>query len=1101
MNRAAIPALILLALLAAAVPAGARQTLALDGGWQCLFAEAKAPPPADGPWEPAQAPLLRSWRPEGPHALWLRTWFHLPLPWAGKRFLVILDGVKFRQQVWVNGSRVGDHLGGFERTEYDITEQARLGEYNELLICAEDWTALLSQAAKAQPPERAGEFASWVEGGLLAPIGSRGWEVGVSGPVRVEARARVWVSDVFVVPSVRERKLRVQVTVRNAGRSEERATVTARIAGGGAGPRFAPQRATMPAGKEQEVMLEADWPEPRLWWPWRPHLYSLVVGVRAGQMADAVEVGFGFREFWAEGDRFLLNGVPMTLRATAMLPGSPRAGDAKAAYRAAQATGATAVVLHGEPWSEDWYQAADEMGMLLIAESGLSRLAQSYALGNDAFWEHARAHVGGMVRRLRNHPSVVMWSMADELLAGGGTEVSGAEGKLGELVEVTRQLDRTRPVMCEGDGDPAGKADVVSLHAPRELARWTQWPRSAYWMEASAKLDLYPSGVWQWDRRKPLFVGDFGCLPPAATAAPTTLLGDAAYPDIEAARARAIAALWEMHIGAARSAGISGMAVWDRWSGGLPAGPPWEAVRRAYQPIAAFVREASTGFFAGTVVERTVTVVNDTASERSLQLRWRLRPEAGDWEVTGSAPLALGPAAKERVRVFLATPPLQAALTRTRFTAEVWDGGQPVFAVTQNWRLYGRAQLTGRLPLPPLRAAVYDPSGETIGVLEELGTETLPLTSAQMERVLRVAALAVVGPGALDEIPEGDAPVLNALVEFARRGGTVLVFAQQRYPEVFAPLALRERASSLAFARIPDHPVLVGLSGEDLAAWLPDEIVARWQIAKPSIVGFQAIVDTGGPDGLTTAGLAEMRMGAGRLLLCQLEAIGRLNLDPAATRLVRNLLAYAAGSADPAAAVGVLCDDVVAERLDAVGVAYERLTEPFPSSALRRYGVLVLGRLPAEPRDLARVAAFVQEGGRVLLHGLKPENLATIQGLLGRALVLGRLAQGAVALTDRTGPARGLSNEDFAWFLRDRGDALPLLSAGIADYTVAAPAASHTDPPLLVSVASGRGLWVVDQIQWERGGENEAKAHRYLATVLTNLGCSGRQVVGQPIDK
>jgi hypothetical protein len=124
-----------------------------------------------------------------------------------------------------------------------------------------------------------------------------------------------------------------------------------------------------------------------------------------------------------------------------------------------------------------WYDAADRMGMLIVAGTALWDMAPSYALDRDVFWTNARDHVVGVVRRLRHHPSIVMWDAEDQLLASGGASVKGAEQKVAELIDLIHQTDATRPVMCSGDADPGGRADVISLSRPHELPCWTSGRR------------------------------------------------------------------------------------------------------------------------------------------------------------------------------------------------------------------------------------------------------------------------------------------------------------------------------------------------------------------------------------------------------------------------------------------------------------------------------------------------------------------------------------------------------------------------------------------------------------------------------------------------
>jgi len=1230
----------------ATAPAAARQSVCLDGEWECVWGEAGTPPGAGAGWAAVRVPSTWQWNAEGPHCLWYRTLFFVPMDWVGQRVFVRLDGVKYGQRVYVNGVELGGHDGGYEPMEYEVTGQVRFGKKNELVVGAKDWTSLIAEGAEVGSPSTSGEFASWVTDGVLAPIGSRGWEVGIWESVWLEARPAVWVADVFAAPSVRERKLRAEVTVRNGGGLDARTTVSLRVAEGGPGPSFAPQEVELGAGEETTVEFEADWFDARLWWPEDPHLYTLVAGARTGTAGDSKEARFGFREFWTEGDRLILNGGAINLLATAAHPMAEYDGDPEEAYAIAKEAGCVAMRLHAQPWPQQWYEAADESGMLLVWESALWCLSPQYALTKDEFWENAREHVTAQVKRQRNHPSIVIWSAENELLMCGAAAVEGGEEKVVGLGDAIRSVDGTRPVMFDGDGDPGGTADIVNLHYPHELPQWNLWPETAYWFDAPVELDTYPGGVWQWDRTKPLYLGEFLWMPPGTTDAGSVLFGDGAYPGVDTSRQLAKAATWEMQVIGARDAGVNGLCPWNLWEMGSFPNPGSEAHRRAYQPLAAFVREANRRVFAGTVVERTITVLNDTRQTRSLELRWRLRAE-GKLEAAGSAAVTVEPAGRERVRAELALPASDREETNATFVVELWEGGQRVFGDSQEWKVYGRGGLSGRVRGAPARVAVYDPDGATARLLDKLGIETLKIDEGNVARMLHWAPVAVVGKGAFER-PAGRAVVggggdglLGALLRFVRGGGTLVVFEQEYYPPELIPVSLTEHDSTIAFARRPEHPALEGVEEADLAHWLHDGLVGRNEIAKPAAGGFVTVVDSGGAAGLATAGLAELRVGKGRMLLCQLEVTRKFGADPVATKLARNLLAYASERPAGPVVAGVVCDDEAAEVLDGIGLRYDRLELPLRVEDLRQHPVLVLRDVEEVTGQARLLREYVRQGGRVVLHNVRPEMWDAAQRLVGEAVSVERGCDGWVSLVDRGGPAAGLSNEDLAWFAPGSGnmnvarslsgevaDAVVMrparvvgastmvegeemamaaaagaivrdergLSAGLysngeltapvslgaggyslisvrargtalggvyprvvvrvdgaavgsvavsgetwetlgvvaalpggehtlgvafendenappedrnlwVDWVSWAPAELvptrvrfHTYPGVLASVEQGRGMWVMDQVRWDKTGASGEKAARYVGTLLTNLGCEFRHEAGTVIE-
>ncbi len=1099
MSKRWVVTLSLAAVLLFGIPALARQAIGLNGEWQATYGDVKSAPPADATWSPVTVPSAFRWRPLGPHTLWYRRDLYLPPAWAGQRIILTIKGAKYSQRVLLNGAEVGQHLGGFESAEYDLTKQAMLGSANELLVAVQDWTSLIASGTKSGPVDPNREFGSWVKDGLIAPLGARGWEVGIWGDVVVDARPRVWIDSVFVAPSVRQQLLRVHVALKNASLSQERTTVTLRISQGGGGPHFAPQVVATAPGELKIVSMEAAWPDACLWSPHDPHLYSIVAGARTESIGDSLDATFGFREFWAEGDRFYLNGTPINLLSTASLPLSEYDSDPAAAYGAAKAGGAVAMALTGQPWPDQWYAAADKSGMLLVSESALWRLAPSYALSRDEFWKNANDHLTAFIKAQRNHPSVVIWAADNELLYSGASAVKGAEKKVAALADTARQTDPTRPVMFEGDADPAGKADIVNLHYPHELPHWALWPETAYWFDTRATLDNYPGTAWQWDRKKPLYLGAFGRVPAGDAHAASILLGDAAYPDADSAASQADALTWEPQIIAARDAGVNGITPWTMWESAAFPSPLTEAQTRAFRPIGAYLREAGTDAFAGTVVDRTIAVFNDTGTLRNLDLHWRLTPADRRWDLADDVQVSVPPAGRRRVQVRIAVPALAADVTPATLTLEIWDSGQRVFTSSREWKLYGRAALSGPVPGAPSQVAVFDSVGETTERLTELGIKCLPLDEKNAVRVLHFVSVAVVGKGALADASESD--LQDEMQSFVRAGGTTIVFEQG------VPSWGSDHGSTIAFPRFQGHAVLNGVEPVDLAHWLPDGLVGKRELAKESLVGWLPIVDSGSDRGLATTGLTEMRDGDGRSVFCQLDLTAKIGVDPTATRLFRNLLAYAATRPAPAARTGAFASDAQASTLDAVGLQYDRLTWPLPKSALRKYDTLLICDLEAGISEPARLQQFVQEGGRVLLHNVTPNTVDLARRLTNQPLLSVPLEDGRVTLDDPTGPAAALSADDLAWYTpaSPSGSATPALTTDIAHFAlrqtsdittplqpISEVPTYHTVPGILISSRLGRGLWTIDQVNWDNPGIHEANARRYLATVLTNLGCTAK---------
>jgi hypothetical protein len=295
------------------------------------------------------------------------------------------------------------------------------------------------------------------------------------------------------------------------------------------------------------------------------------------------------------------------------------------------------------------------------------------------------------------------------------------------------------------------------------------------------------------------------------------------------------------------------------------------------------------------------------------------------------------------------------------------------------------------------KVAVFDPKGETTGKLRALGLTSRAVSadadlSAYDMLIIGKEALTVGGPG----------PDISGV----RDGLKVIVFEQ--VPEVLEKrFGFRTAAYGLrkVFKRVPDHPLLAGLGPEHLANWrgeatiVPPRLeptgsrekdlghiftwcglpvtrlhrcgnrgsVATALIEKPACGDFLPIVDGG--FSLQYSPLMEYREGDGMVLFCQMDVTGRTAPDPAADRLVRNLLAYVAAWKTGTRRTVVYAGDANGMRhLRSTGLA----VEAYDGRDLPRNRVLVVG--PGGSRELMdkvrNVNDWVADGGSLLAVGL-----------------------------------------------------------------------------------------------------------------------------------
>jgi len=463
-----------------------REMLCLNGPWQFQPVPDHLPAPDPGAWSEVPIRVPSPWNVnafagggggdfrcfpsypaewESAGAGWYRRHLVIRQRWSGKRICLLFEAVHYMCEVYLNGHKVGEHEGGFTPFELDATEDARIGRENELLVGVKGIRPFEENGRRPFP------FGSFW-GDKIAGI----WQ-----DVYLVARPRLSIEDLFVSSFVRKGTLRVRVRLRNAtDRAARHLSVRLRMenADGSptAGPSFPEMSLRLAAGEEREMGVEVPWADPLLWWPDRPHLYRIVAELLCdGKMTDLRTERFGFREFWIEGRGFYLNGTRIKLRGDAwQFMGIPQLFEEypRQWYRMAKEAGANIIRLHAQVYPRFYLDIADEMGMLIIDESAIWASACNFQY-NERFWERARQHVREMVLRDRNHPSVVLWSVANETFGAHHVQPNdGAESldwlmaKVYELTLAMRELDDTRPISSDGDHDLGGPAEIFSCHSP-----------------------------------------------------------------------------------------------------------------------------------------------------------------------------------------------------------------------------------------------------------------------------------------------------------------------------------------------------------------------------------------------------------------------------------------------------------------------------------------------------------------------------------------------------------------------------------------------------------------------------------------------------------
>jgi beta-galactosidase len=361
---------------------------------------------------------------------WYRKELDLPGLLQGRILRVLFEGVYMNAEVYLNGYRLGDHPYGYTSFWFDITPYVRFGEKNILAVKVRN----------------EGENSRWYSGSgiyrhvwMIAsdPVHLDIWGTSITTPAVSDQTARVIVSSRVLQMGKKNAGVRMTVTLLNPAGAEVARRETA---------------LSVAAGDTAKIEQELEVPTPVLWDPDHPALYNARVELFAdGRPCDAETIPFGIRTFSFSADQgFMLNHKPLKLKGGCFHHDNGPLGS-KAYDRAEErkvellkASGFNAVRCSHNPPSPAFLDACDRLGMLVMDEAfdmwDQEKNPADYHLYFGKWWKR---DLENMVVRDRNHPSVILWSIGNEIPNRHTREVVALAGELASFV---RTLDPTRPV-------------------------------------------------------------------------------------------------------------------------------------------------------------------------------------------------------------------------------------------------------------------------------------------------------------------------------------------------------------------------------------------------------------------------------------------------------------------------------------------------------------------------------------------------------------------------------------------------------------------------------------------------------------------------------
>jgi beta-glucuronidase len=369
---------------------------------------------------------------------WYQTRFDLPWGWDVTRQRIVLrfGSVNYMAVVWLNGVRLGQHEGGHLPFEFDVTPHVKR-EGNLIVAHVEGGLAPDRVPPGNAPPDPQHMFMDQRENWPPSSFDFFPF-CGVHRPVLLHVAAPDSISGLSITTDIAGSTGQVRVQVERTGDD----AVSARLYLKGHGADIAVE---MPIAAKAEAVLTV--PHVALWAPGSPNLYDLTVELaRHGTTFDRYQLPVGIRTIKVEGDALLLNGKPIYLKGFGRHEDFPITGRGLTPavivkdYALMDWVGANSFRTTHYPYSEQMMDLADRLGFMVIDETpavGLFFAPQ----GLERRLQLCRQYTQELIDRDKNHPSVIMWSLANEPHSGH----PAAKAFFRNLYDLAKSLDPSRP--------------------------------------------------------------------------------------------------------------------------------------------------------------------------------------------------------------------------------------------------------------------------------------------------------------------------------------------------------------------------------------------------------------------------------------------------------------------------------------------------------------------------------------------------------------------------------------------------------------------------------------------------------------------------------
>ena len=468
--------LMICGLLLAALPVRAeREVYDLNGGWMFYTYDQADSVSVELPhtWNDVDALAGRAdyYRGAGQYVKSI----YVPTQWQGRRVFIRFYGANTVADLLVNGRYAGQHRGGNNAFEFELTDLLNYGERNLLWVTVSN--AFRTDVLPTSEAENVyGGLYRRAEIEVTGPtvIGFDGWgDLGVRMQPRKVNAGQASGQALVAVNALHNATCQIGVTIR-----DDRDSVVWRTV----------ERHKVDEGVS-EVAVPFTVEHPRLWQGTEdPYLYRVTVSLADGERVDSVSFRTGFRTFAVDAEKgFSLNGQPYPLRGVVLWRDQAVYGPVftesqlRRDVALIREMGANAVRVAGGSHAREFYDLCDEAGLVVLTDGpliGTTRLDRRGYYNAEAFRANGLRQLQEAIRQLGNHPSICFWGLfADPKMIGDDPRPF-----IEALQAEARRLDPSRLTagVSNQDGDVNTLTDLIvwnhsfgwTLGQPEDIAIW-----------------------------------------------------------------------------------------------------------------------------------------------------------------------------------------------------------------------------------------------------------------------------------------------------------------------------------------------------------------------------------------------------------------------------------------------------------------------------------------------------------------------------------------------------------------------------------------------------------------------------------------------------